>query len=253
MFNVNEMTALSTDHGAKWAQNKEVLQNKLDSQGSWYENFYFENGAATKGRSPSPKKLMALGLPSNLKGVSILDVGAYEGYYSIQMQSRGARVTANDHFIWNLPNDNSRANFELIQEITGSNIKTLEATIEALPQKHSDITLFLGVLYHLEDQIESLRIIRESAKSLVVLETLVDVLDHTYPSLKYYPGASLNKDHTNQFGPNLDALIGLFKQSGFRNWEVKSMWEFNTVSQLINGESNMSPLTSGRIVFWLYP
>ncbi len=197
--------------------------------------------------------MLALGLPQNLHGIEVLDVGAYEGYYSVQLAQRGAVVTANDHFIWNLPNDNSRTNFELVREITGQRINVLESPIENIPKKKSEITLFLGVLYHVEDQIETLRRIRESAKSLVILETLVDVLDNPSPNLRYYPGTSLNQDITNQFGPNLDALIGMIRHSGYREWEIKSMWEFNTVNQLTNGTTPLSPLTSGRVVFWLYP
>ena len=254
MFDINEMHKLRL--GATppaWAVERNSLQTKLDAQGGWYENFYFENGAATKGRSPSPKKLMSLSLPASLEGVSILDVGAYEGFYSIQMEQRGALVTANDHFVWNWPGDNSKSNLELVMEITNSRISILEADLDSLPIHKHDITLFLGVLYHLEDQIGALRQVRETATNLVVLETLVDDLHASGASLKYYPDKSLNNDSSNQFGPNLDALTGLIKAAGFRDYEFKGIWELNPVAKHATMEAPLSPLTSGRVVFWLYP
>jgi len=253
MFNVNHMNPLSLARGVKEFKDRDKLQRKLNEQGGWYENFYFENGATTPGRSPSPKKLMALGLPMNLSGVSILDVGAYEGFYSIHMEQRGASVTANDYFVWNFPGDNSRSNFELIREVVGSKVSILEAEIDSLPTRKHQVTLFLGVLYHLEDQIGALKKIRESATSLVVLETLLDNLDAEGPSLKFYPGNSLNNDQSNQFGPNFDALIGLIQASGYSNYEFKGIWEVNPVNTHSNLTTNHSPLKSARVVFWLYP
>ncbi len=253
MFDINQMTSLSISNGPQWARDRENLQFKLNNQGPWYENFTFTGGASTSGRSPSPKKLMALGLPSRLEGVSVLDVGAYEGYYSIQLEQRGAKVTANDHFVWNWPGDNSLSNFELVKEITGSKISRLDADIHELPSRKHDLTLFLGVLYHLEDQIGALRRIRESAKSLVVLETLLDNLNLFGPSLRYYPDRTLNNDSSNQFGPNLEALIGLIESAGFRAHEFKGIWEVNPVEKLEGSDSTLSPLKSARVVFWLYP
>ena len=253
MFTSSEMTKISLRSGPDWAKDKILLQNKLDLQGGWYDNFLFENQASTKGRSPSSKKLLALGLPLQLQDVKIIDVGAYEGFYSFQMEQRGASVTANDHFVWNWPGDNSRSNFDLIYEVTGSKISILDAEFDSLPIKQNQITLFLGVLYHLEDQIDALRKIRETATHLVVLETLVDALDASGPTMKYYPGSSLNNDKSNQFGPNLDALIGLIEAAGYSSFEFKGIWEINPVEAHTDEFVKLSPLKSARVVFWLYP
>ena len=253
MFTTIEMTKLSLGNSPDWAKDKIVLQDRLDLQGAWYDNFFFDNDASTKGRSPSSKKLQALGLPLQLQDVKIIDVGAYEGFYSFHMEQRGADVTANDHFVWNWPGDNSRTNFDLIYEVTGSKIAILDAEITSLPVKKNQITLFLGVLYHLEDQIDALKKIRESATELVVLETLVDALDANGPTIKYYPGSTLNNDQSNQFGPNLDALVGLIDAAGYRSFEFKGIWEINPVQSHADKFVTLSPLKSARVVFWLYP
>lgn len=243
---------LDTTSGPKWAQDKKSLQREIDRQNSnWYENFTFRNGARTFGRSPSDSKLSALGLPQNLKGTSILDVGTYEGFYAFHLEQRGADVTPNDHFVWNWPGDPSLEHFNFVKAATGSKLQAFDCDIANLPEKKWDVTLFLGVLYHLEDQLSALRKIRSSARHLVVIETLLDNLNITGPSLKYYPGSSLNGDSTNHFGPNLDALIGMIQAAGFSRWEFKSLWEWNT-NKTLAGETALSPLESGRAVLWCW-
>jgi hypothetical protein len=89
---------------------------------------------------------------------------------------------------------------------------------------------------------------------LVILETLVDSLHIPGSVSTYYPGNSLGSDPTNHFGPNLEALVGMIRTAGFSNWEFKGLWEWNTVGQLGQGNGyTLNPLTSGRVVLWLYP
>lgn len=243
---------LSTKQGPSWAQAGPSLQKAIDKQHpNWYENFVFMNDARTQGRSPSSSKLQALGLPQSLQGFSVLDIGAYEGFYSVAMEQRGAEVIANDFFVWAMKDDPSLDHFNFIREATGSSFSTLTCDISELPQDSADIALFLGVLYHLEDQLAALRKVRRSARKLVVLETLVDVLDQPGPAMRYYPGAALNDDVTNNFGPNLHALAALVESAGFSRWEFKGMWEVNTVGSLAKSPS-LSPISSGRVVLWCW-
>lgn len=110
----------------------------------------------------------------------------------------------------------------------------------------------MGVLYHLENQVAALRAIRKLTSGFVVLETLVDCLDEPGGRLAYYAGDSLNGDSTNEFGPNLEALVGMIKDAGYTRWEFKCMWEWNTLDSL-RRSSAISPLSSGRVVLWLWP
>lgn len=245
-------SGLSTSAGPSWAQDFKKFQKEIDRQDpNWYENFTFDNGARSFGRSPSDSKLAALGLPQDLSEISFLDIGTYEGFYAFHLEQRGAQVTPNDHFVWNWPNDPSLAHFNFVKEAIGSKLSPLDCDIQNLPEQEWDVTLFLGVLYHLEDQLTALRKVRSTAKKLVVIETLVDNLNIPGSSLKYYPGASLNGDSTNHFGPNLEALVGMIQAAGFSRWEFKSLWEWNT-NKTLSGEASLSPLESGRVVVWCW-
>src|SRR6516225_25634 len=92
------------------------LQATLDAKGFWFHSFAFTNGCRTNGQDPSERKLHALNLPP-LTGKSVIDIGAFEGYFAFQAELMGAKqVVACDHFIWAWPNFNARSNFELIRE-----------------------------------------------------------------------------------------------------------------------------------------
>lgn len=243
-------SGLDTRLGAAWARDSEELQRRVSAAGDWYEQVIFANGARTPGRSPSTRKLEALALPGRLDGYSVLDVGAYEGFYSAHMEQRGASVTANDHYVWNASGSTARSNFELLRSAVGGKYKTLEVDIFDLSGPRHDIVLFLGVLYHLENPVEALRRVHGLASRVVVFETLVDSLHQQGSQAAVY--SDLNGDATNFLGPNLAALESWFVRAGFRNWEFKSLWDCNTVTQL-GGSISLSPLSSGRVVYWLEP
>ena len=245
---------LSLERGPEWARSREAFQERLQSlDPNWYDSFAFDNGVMVSGRSPSYAKLSALQLPSSLEGLSVLDVGAYEGFYTFHMEQRGAFVTANDSFVWNFPGDPSRTHIDFLREALGSEAVLLDADIPQLPDRTWDIVLFLGVLYHLEDPIGALRQVRRVTGQVTILETLVDGLDLSGPFSMFYPASTLNGDPTNKFGPNLEALVGMVREAGFSRWEFKSLWHWNTNAALAGDTALLSPLRSGRVVLWLYP
>jgi tRNA (mo5U34)-methyltransferase len=236
----------------------EEMQELLDRQGSWFHSFEFSNGCKTSGRDFSDRKLNALYLP-DLTGKSVIDVGAFDGFYSFQAERLGAkRVTACDYFVWTWPGSNARSNFELVRQITSSRVEDLTLSVENLSTEKAgtyDITMFLGVLYHAPDMIGYLRNVKSVTSELVVIETLVDALHIEEPVARFYPPGSLNNDSTNWWGPNIACVIGMLHHVGFRAVQLRSIWHFNTIDQ-INGvsadDAERRAVKSGRAVFHAY-
>ena len=52
-------------------------------------------------------------------------------------------------------------------------------------------------------------------RKLLVLETVVDMIGFGRPAVAFYPGRELNGDPTNWWGPNVPAVEGMLKTSGF--------------------------------------
>ena len=78
-----------------------------------------------------------------------------------------------------------------------------------------DVVLFLGVLYHLRDPLLALERVASVARDLLVLETVVDMVGFGRPAAAFYPDRELNGDPTNWWGPNIPAVHGMLRCSGF--------------------------------------
>ena len=58
-------------------------------------------GVITKGVDNTPERLSRLQWPATLAGQSVLDVGAWDGFFSFEAERRGAaRVVATDYYSW---------------------------------------------------------------------------------------------------------------------------------------------------------
>src|SRR5579864_629924 len=75
----------------------------LEACPEWYHSIELAPGVITPGRVSSEvlaDRWRALRLP-DLRGKSVLDVGAYDGFYSFSAEAAGAaRVVALDHYVW---------------------------------------------------------------------------------------------------------------------------------------------------------
>ena len=65
-----------------------------------------------------------------------------------------------------------------------------------------DVVLFLGVFYRMIDPIMVLKNVASLANELLVIETHEDLLTLNRPAMVFYPGATLNGDGSNWWGPN---------------------------------------------------
>jgi tRNA (mo5U34)-methyltransferase len=172
-----------------------------------------------------------LGLPLDMTGMTVLDIGAWDGFYSFECEKRGATVTASDRFVWEsqaISGDFvvSDAGFDFAHKHLNSKVKKLFASVEELdPNIHGkfDIVLMLGVIYHATDPIGYLKKAKDMSKNLVYIESHVDLMDFPYPAARYYPGSELNNDNTNYWGPNALAVRGMMEDLGYRNITEKTL------------------------------
>jgi tRNA (mo5U34)-methyltransferase len=238
---------------------------------TWFHTIDLGDGIRTPGQKDTLSEVTAMHIPPSLAGTSVLDVGAYDGFYSFEAEARGASyVLATDKWTWQWEGSDARRNFELVREVRGSAVDDLEIAVEDLsPEtlgRTFDLVLFLGVLYHAPDPLGYLRRVRSVTSGMAIVETVVDLLDVPVPALAYYPGASLNGDASNHFGPNPKAVEGLLLDAGFSRvesfapWQSERMW---AVQAPTAGRPNLGLATrarrklrrsprSGRMVFHAY-
>jgi tRNA (mo5U34)-methyltransferase len=195
---------------------------------TWFHSIDLGGGVVTPGQKDTAAEVGHMHLP-DLAGRSVLDIGTYDGFYAFEAERRGAaRVLATDSWTWNWPGSDARRNFELAHEALGSEVASQVIAVEDLTPEALggtfDVVLFLGVLYHAPDPLGYLRRLRGVTGGTAIVETVVDLLDIDVPAAAYYPGASLNGDASNHFGPNPAAVEGLLTDAGFARVEAFPPW-----------------------------
>ena len=180
----------------------------------------------TPGKNPeSQDTFNNLGLPIDMSGMTVLDIGAWDGFYSFACEQRGAIVTASDKCVWqgmdlgngHKPSDDG---FDFAHKHLKSNVKKLVASVEELdPDVHGkfDVVLMLGVIYHSTDPIGYLKKAMDMSNNIVCIETHVDMMNVNYPAARYYIGSELNNDDTNYWGPNALAVRGMMTDLGYKD------------------------------------
>ncbi len=193
----------------------------------WFHSIDLGNGIITPGQDNSAKKLKRLRLPDSLAGKTVLDVGAWDGFFSFEAERRGAeRVLATDSFAWQLSDNwGGKKAFDLAKKTLESKVNEMMIDVlELSPDKVGvfDVVLLLGVLYHMKHPLLALERVASVTKEMIILETVVDMLSHRRPAMAFYVGDELSNDRTNWCGPNPAAVLGMLKTVGFKRCEIVS-------------------------------
>lgn len=192
----------------------------------WFHTIDLGDGLVTPGQDKSSEKLNWLRFPDTFAGKTVLDVGAYDGFFSFEAERRGAtRVVACDDFCWSFPlgSMGDGEGFKIAHEALNSKVERKQIPVEDVSPETVgtfDYVLFLGVLYHAPDPLGYLRRMRSVCRETLILETHVDALDIDRPAMIFYPGATLNNDPSNFWGPNPQCVIDMLREVGFRNVEA---------------------------------
>ena len=256
-------SAVSVDRNAEIPQGLERRAAKRDRVAQipkWWHSIDLGDGVLTPGhKTPAilEAELHDMDLPS-LKGRSVLDIGAWDGFYSFITEQRGAaRVVALDHFVWALdpvaaaafqrhceregvvvpPSDSvvgvwdeeglpGKAGFDLCHEVLASNVETVVAdfnTMDLSTLGSFDVVLYLGVIYHEPNPMNALMRLRSITEGVAIIESEMTYFpgrEHS-PIAEFFPGAELAGDATNWWVPNAACLEGLCRASGFARVEMK--------------------------------
>jgi tRNA (mo5U34)-methyltransferase len=240
------------------ARERRRLRELVDSVPWWWHSIDLGQGIVTPGHKASAETMAAefeaLRLP-DLRGQSVLDVGACDGYHAFECERHGAaRVVALDHPMWvaertpdrvppgggppgepggpsgtarrAAPQPGRRA-FELVREALGSRVEAVEADFMAADLDalgRFDVVLFLGVLYHLESPFAGLRRLARLTRGLAVIETdAIVVGGHEGLALcEFFEGAERDQDPTNWWAPNEVGLLSMCRAAGFTSVETIS-------------------------------
>jgi tRNA (mo5U34)-methyltransferase len=206
--------------------NVEALRSEV-ARIRWYHSMDLGHGIRTQGVSDPASKLERYAIPPDLTGKTVLDIGAWDGFFSFECERRGAsRVLAVDSFSWAEGNNwGSKAGFDTARRVLGSRVE--DKVVEVLDLSPEtvggtfDLVLFLGVLYHMMHPMLAIERVASVCRDQLILETHVDLLATRRPAMALYGWGQLDADTTNFCGPNPAAVELMLYGAGFTRVEIQ--------------------------------
>lgn len=172
-------------------------------------------------------------LPTDLRGKTLLDVGCNAGFYAFEAKRRGAARV--------LGVDGQRQHVRqglFVRKVLGLDVEFRRLNVYELSPRavgQFDITLALGLLYHLKHPILALENLYQVTKELLIIETAVMPPERTPTSfmhplgeqqmllhpLAFVENPSGAKEQVfNWFLPGVETLKALLRSTGFNEVEV---------------------------------
>jgi len=197
-------------------------------QKGWWHSFELPDGRVIEGvadLAALKHRLAQFPIPENLAGKRVLDIGAWDGWFSFEMERRGAEVTAVD--CW----DNER--FRYIHQELGSRVdyRILDVyELDPATLGKFDIVLFLGVLYHLKHPLAALEKVCALTDGLAAIDSFVvtEPCDRRgrapdLPVMEFYEIDEFGGQFDNWVGPNVECLLAFCRTAGFARVELRNM------------------------------
>ena len=169
----------------------------------------------------SRRRLAQFPVPSDLRGKRALDIGAWDGWFTFELERRGAQVMAVD--------STPIERFRTARELLGSRAEyRIEDVCRLSPAQIGtfDLVMFLGVLYHLKHPMLALEKVCELSTDMVCVESFVtdDGSDPTAkPVMEFYETDELCGQFDNWVGPNTACLLAMCRSAGFARVQLESV------------------------------
>jgi tRNA (mo5U34)-methyltransferase len=217
------------------------LKQRIAGFPYWYHRIELPGGVVTPGWAPM--SAAAYHIPADLTGKRVLDVGAWDGYWTFEALKRGAKqaVAIDDFsdFLGRLKQSDRRAwdTFDLCREAFGyceDRCQRHEMTVYDISEERLgrfDVVFFFGTIYHLRHPLLALDKLSAVCDSEIFVESAV--LDDYSPYrggpgkgysggqmvMEFYPGSEYGSNATNWWAPTVHCLAHMLLAAGFKHAE----------------------------------
>ncbi|MCU1336880.1 MAG: hypothetical protein JWO19_2461 [Bryobacterales bacterium] len=218
--------------GALEARRRIDFSKELAAKG-WYHSFELPDGTFIDGFmtvEQQKRRYAQFPIPEDLRGKSILDIGAWDGWFSFEAERHGAGVTAIDCV--------ELATFLDVHARLGSKIDYRIMDFYELPDAglgKFDIVFFLGVLYHVRHPLLALEIVCALTKDIAIVDSFVTDPDNwkehagDIPTMEFYELDELGNQFGNWVGPTVPCLLAMCRAAGFARIELLGTGDHHAV------------------------
>lgn len=235
------------------------LSTRVASVPFWWHSIDLGNGIVTPGDKSAEflrYELASLHLP-DLTGLTVLDIGAWDGYFSFAAERLGAsRVVALDHYVgslnlakqrryyedclatgtlaepfeqipglWDPHGLPGKGGFDCAHQALRSKVEPvvgdfMELDLNALGT--FDVVLYLGVLYHMCHPLLALERLTHVTAGSAFIETQAVEFEGLagVAACEFYANSELKGDPSNWWCPTVPALISMCRAAGFARVEL---------------------------------
>ena len=213
---------------SKLTLRKETDRSPALRKFGWYHSFEFPDGETVEGVqsiSQLKERWARFPFPSDLSGKRVLDIGAWDGWFSFESERRGAEVISVDCVeIPNLLTARARLRSKIDYRV---------ANLYKLPQLELgsfDYVLFLGVLYHVKHPMLALELVCAHTRDIAIVESAVidgpqyqAGVREEIPTLEFYETDELGGHLDNWFCPSVACMMAMCRAVGFARVELLSL------------------------------
>jgi tRNA (mo5U34)-methyltransferase len=194
------------------------LRDELSLLG-WYHSIELPDGRVIKGLQTLEQmraRIARFPIPEDLRGKRVLDIGAWDGWFSFEMERRGATVVAVD--------STKQDTLLEAKKLLNSKVEYIIEDICRLSPRdigYFDIVLFFGVLYHTKHPLLALERVCELATDMACIESLViDGPPDAIPVMEFWEGSEMAGGFDNWVGPNTACLTAMCRTAGLIRVEL---------------------------------
>ncbi len=236
---------------------KDEIEKRIREVPFWWHSIPLPHGVVTPGKVKDGAVIMErLRLPMDLTGKRVLDIGAWDGFYSFECEKRGAQVLAIDNYNRMEVEEErqfasiANSGFLVAREILESRVEYKDMDVCDLSPDTTgcfDIVLFLGVLYHLKSPMPALERIARVTRGYALVESEIIRTLTSESLILYAQRDEYNRDPTNWFIPTVSAMKGMMEDVGFKSVDVlyeTSSNPLRVIRSLLRGKSH----TPGRAI-----
>jgi tRNA (mo5U34)-methyltransferase len=190
----------------------------------WWHSFELPDGSRIDGvndLAALKRRIAQFPIPADLRGKRVLDVGAWDGWFSFEMERRGAEVVAIDR--WRNPR------FPEIRALLNSRVDYRELDVYDLdPRKIGtfDIVLFMGVLYHVKHPLLALERVCSVCTDMAIVESFVLKDQTDRKLLEFFEYDEFGGQFDNWFAPTPQTLTAFCRTAGFARVELNNVQDY---------------------------